>query len=122
MTPTEIITQNIKAIGKNPAPVLRWLAQLLKTKKAVLLRHGESVLVLNQIGPQQAELHLFTADKPMALMQALKDFVKKIKDSNLERVYGKADNQQIVKALGAVGVNVQESDKPKYNWMALVED
>lgn len=122
MTPTEIITQNIKAIGKNPAPVLRWLAKLLKTKKAVLLRHGESVLVLNQIGPQQAELHLFTADKPMALMQALKDFVKKIKDSDLERVYGKADNQQIVKALGAVGVNVQESDKPKYNWMALVED
>lgn len=122
MTPTEIITQNIKAIGKNPAPVLQWLSKLLKGKKAVLLRHGDSVLVLNQIGHQQAELHLFTTDKPMALMQALKDFVKKIKDSDLERVYGKADNQQIVKALGAVGVNVQNSDKPKYNWMALVED
>jgi hypothetical protein len=121
MTPTEIITQNIKAIGRNPAPVLQWLAKLLKTKKAVLLRHGDSLLVLNKIDQQQAELHLFTMDKPMALMQALKDFVKKIKDSDLERVYGKADNQQIIKALGAVGVNVQESDKPKYNWMALVE-
>ena len=120
MTPSEIISQNVKAVGKNPAAVLRGLSKLLKAKKAILLRHGDSVLVLNTIAPKQAELHLFTVDKPMALMQAIKDFVKKVRASDLDQVYGKADNPQIVRALEAVGVKVQKSDKPKYNWRADV--
>ena len=120
MTPTEIISQNIKAIGKNPAPILRQLSQNLKAKKSLLLRHNDSVLVLNQIAPKQAELHLFTVDKPMALIRSIKEFIKKVRASDLDQVYGQADNPQIVKALEAVGVDVQKSDNPKYNWRAKV--
>ena len=121
MTPSEIITQNIKAAGKNPEPVLKWIATLVKKKQAIILQHGESVLFLNRIAPGEAALHLFTNDKPMALMAALKDFVKKVFASDLQRVYGKADTPQILNALRAVGVKVLDSDKPKYNWMVLTK-
>lgn len=122
MKPSEIITQNVKALGKDPAPVLKWLGNLVKSKRAIILQKGDSVLVLNRIAPGEAELHLFTTDKPMALMAALKEFVKKVFASGLERVYGKADNQQILDALRAVGVDVLDSDKPKYNWMVLTKE
>lgn len=122
MKPTEIITQNVKAAGRDPVPVLQWVAAHTKKKTAVLLQHGDSVLLIKKISPGEAALHLFTLDKPMALMQALKNFIARVKASGLERVYGKADNPQITQALQAVGVNVQRSDKPQYNWMANVED
>lgn len=86
------------------------------------MKHGDSVLFLNRIAPGEAELHLFTADKPQALMAALKDFIKRVRESDLKAVYGKADNPQIVQALRMVGVQVQDSDKPKYNWMAPVKE
>lgn len=122
MTPSEIITQNIKAHGKDPAPVLKWMGSLLKSKDALLLKYGDSVLFLKRIGAGEAELHLFTVDSPRALVSALKDFVAKVRASDLKKVYGKADNQQIVQALKMVGVQVSDSDKPKYNWMALTKE
>lgn len=122
MTPSEIIKQNVNATGKNPDVVLQWAATLVKKKQALLLQHGDSVLLLNRIAPGEAELHLFTLDKPMALMEALKDFVSRVRASDLKAVYGKADNPQIVQALKTVGVQVKDSDKPKYNWMALTKE
>lgn len=122
MKPTEIISQNMRAHGQNPAQVLQWIAGHTKGGSAVLLQHEDSVLLIKRISPGEASLHLFTVDKPMALMKAIKDFVRRIKASDLKRVYGKADNPQITQALQAVGVNVQRSDKPQFNWMANVED
>jgi len=117
MTPTEIITKDIQAHGQNPAPVLRWVGANVKSKNAILLQHGDSILMVNKIKPHEAELHLFTLEKPIALMGSVKDFFDKIKKSGLKRVYGKADNQQILKLLQMAGVDVMKSDKPKYNWM-----
>ena len=102
--------------------MLQWVAALLKKKQAIMLKHGESVLFLNRIAKGEAELHLFTVDGPRALVSALKDFVAKVRASDLKKVYGKAANQQIVQALKLVGVEVQASDKPKYNWTALVKE
>lgn len=122
MTPSEIITQNIKATGKDPAQVLSWIATLVKKEHAILLKSGNSVLFLKRIAPGEAELHLFTVDTPRALVTALKDFVAKVRASDLKKVYGKADTPQIVEALKMVGVQVRASDKPKYNWMALTKE
>lgn len=121
MTPTEIITKDIQAHGHNPAPVLRWVGANVKSKNAILLRHGDSILMVNKIKPHEAELHLFTVETPIALMGSVKDFFDKLKQSDLKRAYGKADNPQILKMLRMAGVDVLKSDKPKYNWMMEIK-
>jgi len=63
---------------------------------------------------------LFTEDKPLALAKAVVVFMQQIRGMDLDAVYGNADNQQIIQLLTSVGVPVQQSDKPEYNWMAMV--
>jgi len=56
----------------------------------------------------------------MGLVRALREFIKKIRSSGLDAVYGKADNPQIIQMLKALDVEVIDSDLPEYNWKALV--
>lgn len=120
MTPTEIITADLKANRVDAAPVLKAIHTLLASKQALLMQHGESVLFLRRFAPGKVSLDLYTQDKPMALMKAIKDFVRRIRKSDVKHVYGKANNPQIVKAIEAVGVDVKKSDNAKFNWMADV--
>lgn len=122
MTPSEIITHDIQSHGHNPEPVLRWIHAHVKQHDAILMQHGDSVLLLKKIAPHQVDLHLFTQDKPIALMGAIKDFYERIKKSDIRRMYGKADNPQIVKMMKMAGVNAVDSDKPQFNWMADVKE
>jgi hypothetical protein len=122
MTPSEIISQDIQAHGHNPERVLRWVAGHVHRHNAILLQHGNSVLLVKKIAPHQVELHLFTRDKPLALVGAIKDFYEKIKKSDIKKMYGKADNPQIVQLMKTAGVKVQNSDKPQYNWMGVVKE
>jgi hypothetical protein len=54
------------------------------------------------------------------MVQSLKVFIKKIKQSDIKAVYGKADSPQIVRLLKSIGVPVEDSNIPKFNWMARV--
>jgi hypothetical protein len=38
----------------------------------------------------------------------------------VRRVYGKADNQEILQLLSKLGADIQEPDLDGYNWMAEV--
>ena len=118
MKPTEIITADAKRNGVNPAPILNKLGRLLNNKEAIMLQSGNSVLIVQKIGKGIAELHLYTADNQMGLVRALREFIKKIRSSGLDAVYGNADNPQIIEMVKALGVNVIDSDLPGYNWKA----
>ena len=120
MKPTEIITADAKRNGVNPAPILNKLGRLLNNKEAIMLQSRNSVLIVQKIGKGIAELHLYTTDNQMGLVRALREFIKKIRSSGLDAVYGKADNPQIIQMLKALDVEVIDSDLPEYNWKALV--
>lgn len=120
MKPSEIITADANNRGVNPGVVLNSILKLLKNKTAIMLQRNNSVLVLEDIGKKSAALYLFTQDQPMTLAKSVKMFIETIKKSDLRAVYGKADNPQIIGLLQSLGVQVQQSDNPKYNWMALV--
>lgn len=120
MKPSEIITVDAKRNGVNPVPILNQLGRNLKNKNAILMQSGNTVLVVNKIGKGAAELHLYTADDRMAMIRALREFIAKIRETDLDAVYGKADNPQIIQILKALGVEVTDSDLPEYNWKALV--
>lgn len=120
MKPSEIIKADAIQKGVNPTPILNKYARLLKNKDAILMQSGNTVLYLRKIDKGLAELHLYTVDQPMAMIRALQEFIAKIRRSDLNAVYGKADNLQIIQVLRSLGVDVVESDLPQYNWKAFV--
>lgn len=120
MKPTEIITADANRNGVDPAPILDKIARSVKSGNGIILQSGNTVLVIRKFAQGLAELHLFTDDEPMAMVKALREFVRKIKNSDLTAVYGNADNAQILQVLKNLGVDVQRSDLPDYNWKALV--
>lgn len=120
MTPTEIITADSEQRGLDARKVLNAIAGFVRAKMANLIQEDNTLLVLRLIDANNAELHLFTADTPMTMARALTKMIPVIKRTSLQAVYGKADNEQILELLRRLGVDVQESDRPEYNWMALV--
>lgn len=122
MTPSEIIKKDAEQRGIDPQKLLASVAVLMKKNNALMLKENDSILILHPIGGSKGdvELHLFTEDAPLTLAKSLTSFIKKIRASDLRAVYGSADNEQITQFLTRLGVEVKESDKPNYNWMALV--
>jgi len=120
MTPSEIIAADARQHGVDPQKVLQFVGSKVKSKTGSLMSAGNSILFLVGIGDACAELHLYTQDSPAELMRNIPHFIEVIRNTELKRVYGKADNPSIVQMLSRLGVDVQESDRPQYNWMANV--
>jgi NhaP-type Na+/H+ and K+/H+ antiporter len=127
MKPTEIINAEYQRLGKDPSKFLRALNIALNKKLAIIMQENDSVLLLISTKDGNAELHLFTQDSPIKLAKALSRFVDKIRKSDLKAVYGPKENvpnsnrlQQTLTMLKTLGVDVQPSDNPKYEWMAKV--
>jgi hypothetical protein len=120
MTPTEIITKDAQKRGLNPSTILRSIHKHVLDGKGFLLHANDSALYAHYIDPHNVELHFFTEDSPLQLIDSLKKFISEIRKRPLHAVYGKADNEGIIRFLQKAGVDVKHSDKPKYNWMALV--
>ena len=120
MTPTEIIKADAIERNIDPNTLLASLRKHLEAGVAVMLQKNDSVLVLKEFEGHAMELHLFTEDAPLTLARSIKYFVDKIKASDIEAVYGKADNDEIIEMLRRLGVPVEDSDRPEFNWMAWV--
>jgi hypothetical protein len=120
MTPSKIIREDALNRNIDPEKVINNVAKLVKSGKATLLHSGKTVLLLVRFSQEYAELHLFTQDAPLSLMTALRRFVDTIRKTNLDAVYGKADNEGILAMLRRVGVDVEKSNMPQYNWMAKI--
>ena len=82
-----------------------------------MLQSGNSLAVLTHLGNHNVEIHFFTADSPISMVSSITDLFKKIKDSEIKKVYGKADNPQIIKLMSKAGVDTKDSNLPDYNWM-----
>jgi NhaP-type Na+/H+ and K+/H+ antiporter len=127
MKPTEIINAEYQKLGKDPSKFLRALNIALNKKLAIIMQENDTVLLLIATNDDNAELHLFTQDSPIKLAKALSRFVDKIRKSDLKAVYGPKEDvpnsnrlQQTLTMLKTLGVDVQPSDNPKYEWMAKV--
>jgi hypothetical protein len=99
---------------------LRNINALVKAKSAILMQENDSVLLVRKLNDTSAEIHLFTEDSPKTLAKAVIGFVRRGKTLGIKTVYGKADNQGIVELMKRVGLNVQASDMPQYNWKAQI--
>jgi hypothetical protein len=122
MTPTEIITADSERLGIDPQMVLGKIGRLVEDKACHLLQENDSLLVLIPLkdGDNSLELHLYTAGSATSLPRALKVFIEKIRNSDAKKVYGSGEIPQTLELLKRLGVDVQDSDRPEYKWMAPV--
>ena len=127
MTPSQIITQEAQSIGGDADVLLRKIDKLVDSKAAILLQKNDTLLLLIAIAKGSAELHIFTVDRPAKIIESVKYFVDKIKESDIQRVYGSGNMAQDARLkktldiLDRLGVDVQKSNLPSYQWMATVE-
>jgi len=120
MTPSQIITADAQKHGVDPQQVLTYVAHQIQIGKGNLLQAGESVLLLVHLGQAAAECHLYTMDSPLSLRKSLAHFLEIIRQTPVKRLYGKADNPGILQMLQMIGLHVEHSDLPQFNWMANV--
>jgi hypothetical protein len=120
MKASEIIKADAVKRKIDPDKALRNVSAMVSAKSAVLMQESDSVLLVRKINPTSAEIHLFTEDNPRTLAKAVIGFVRRGKALGIKTVYGKADNEGIVELMKRVGLDVQASNLPKYNWMANI--
>ena len=121
MTPEEIITADADERGLDPAPILKSIGHSIDKGESVALHEGDSLLIVRKLDENDAELHLFTSDKPMALVKAIMKFIEKLTQTHVQYFYGNADRDHIIEMLKMLGVKVEDSDKPGYNWKATLQ-
>jgi hypothetical protein len=122
MKPSEIIKQDCLNKGLEADKILVAIHTLMRDKRVLIFQHGESVLVLVDIGPGQFETHLYSLDSPLKVSQAMVKFFADIKRlKGLNTMYGEADNPQIINLLKSLAkrekTTIQRPDKSGYNWM-----
>ena len=120
MTPSEIVRADAQRGQYDADVVLRKMDKLASSGGAILLHENNSVLLLIPIEGNSLELHLYTVDSPLTLAQSLKKFIGKIRASDVTAVYGSGDVPQLLDLLRRLGVDVEQSDRPNYKWMARV--
>ena len=120
MTPAEIITADCERHNVDPQKVMGVIAHFVQNKTGKILHSGNSVLFVRMISDENAELHIFTQDSPIAIAKAVPKFWNALKQMQIKKVYGNADNQEILQLLQKLGANVQAPDIEGYNWMAEV--
>jgi hypothetical protein len=120
MTPSQIVQADAQKRGIDPHAVMDVIHKETASGKGFLLHYNSSLLYGRRIAPGVAEVHLLTEDSPLQLISSIHNFVTHAERLGIHTLYGKADNQAIVKFLQKAGLNVQQSDLPKYNWKAAL--
>jgi hypothetical protein len=120
MKPSDVITMDSQKRGLDPHVVLVGVSAVIK-KGGFLLSQGNTVLLMQKIGPNVYATHLFTHDPPLSIARAMATFFHQMVNKGVHRLYGKADNEAIIGLLKQVGARegfqVLPSDNTKYNWM-----
>jgi hypothetical protein len=120
MKASEIIKADAVKNKVDPDKALRAISDLIKRKSAILMQENNSVLLVQKSNDTSAQLHLFTLDSPVVLAKSILKFVKRSKELGIKTWYGKADNEKIIELMRRIGLNIQKSDLPQYNWKAQI--
>jgi hypothetical protein len=121
MKASEIIKADSEARGVNPTKTLVSIQYILMHKLGFILKKHDTVLLVAKISDHVYETHLFTTDSALTLSKAMVSIYHDLKKLKVKKIYGKADNSQIINLLKKLAVHehteVLDSDRPDYNWM-----
>lgn len=121
MKPSEIISADARANNLNPQDLLTYVSDAIKNRNGVLIRKNDSVLLLTPIAKNKAEWNLFTQDQDDVVIDSIKYFIDQVKKTDIKSIYGMVDNLEILQMMNNIGIQIQKSDNPKYEWMGRIE-
>jgi hypothetical protein len=120
MKPSEIIVADTQRLGLNPEEILSSVQDAVQNKGAVLVRKNNSVLMLIPVQENVAEWAVFTQDDDATLEASVGFFINETMKTDAYTIYGDAVNDRVLKAIDANGVQIYQSDRPDYDWMAIL--
>jgi hypothetical protein len=85
-----------------------------------LIPYKNSVMGLKMLEPHIAQVHFFTTDTERQLDMDIKFFVSKLKQAGVDTIYDSEFDPLMARALQDVGVQVQQSDMPKFKLKATL--
>ena len=83
-------------------------------------REGNTVMAFKQLSLNAAQIYFFSVDKPEAFARSMVKLIAPLKQSGVQVVYMNKVDPTIVKTMQAVGLQVQQSDRPDYKIMAAL--
>ena len=120
MKPSEIIAADTQRLGLNPEEVLSSVQDAVQNKGAVLERKNNSILLLIPIQENVAEWAVFTQDDDATLEASVGFFINETMKTDAYTIYGDAVNDRVLRAMDANGIQIYQSDRPDYDWMAML--
>jgi len=120
MKPSEIIAADTQRLGLNPEEVLSSVQDAVQNKGAVLVRKNNSILLLIPIQENVAEWAVFTQDDDATLEASVGFFINETMKTDAYTIYGDAVNDRVLRAMDANGIQIYQSDRPDYDWMAML--
>jgi hypothetical protein len=120
MKPSEIIAADTQRLGLNPEEVLSSVQDAVQNKGAVLVRKNNSILLLIPIQENVAEWAVFTQDDDATLEASVGFFINETMKTDAYTIYGDSVNDRVLRAMDANGIQIYQSDRPDYDWMAML--
>lgn len=104
-TPTEIIKKDLARGGfsKEEDKLLKGFVALINEKKAVLVRHNNTVFVGIRKEPGVLEVHMYTLDPLSTLPQAMKVAFDTVKKAGVKKLQSETTNPRLIKMLETLG-------------------
>jgi len=104
-TPTEIIKKDLARGGftKEEDKLLKGFVALINAKKAVLVRHNNTVFVGIRKEPGVLEVHMYTLDPLAVLPEAMKVAFDSVKKAGVKKLQSETTNPRLIKMLETLG-------------------
>ena len=124
LPPSQIITDDLerKASLEEVQQTIEYFDKANKEGKLFILQENNTIVVLVSIGEGIVEAHLYSLDTPIVMARSMKVMLDELKRSHIKRIYSNVDEDtpKILALMKRFGTDIQESDNPKYVWMADV--
>jgi hypothetical protein len=104
-TATEIIKKDLARGGftKEEDKLLKSFAALIQQKKALLVRHNNTVFVGIKKAEGVLEVHMYTLDPMSTLPEAMKVAFDSVKQAGVKKLQSETTNPRLIKMLESLG-------------------
>lgn len=96
------------------------LTQAAVNGGAQFQRADNTVMMFKQLPPNAVQVYFYSVDKPEAFTRSMAKLVAPLKQSGVQVLYMNKVDPTIVKAMQALGMQVQQSDRQEYKVMAAL--
>jgi hypothetical protein len=116
MNPSEIIANHARKEGDDPLKIMNLLHIAVSTKSATLLRQGDTIFLITNLGNHAVDVLMFTADGAMNLPSVVTAAIAKLKKAGAQMIYGDLRDEMFVDALRQLNAPIEDVSDKEHTW------